>query len=329
MRTTATVTFLFTDIEGSTQRLAETGAERYGELLETHRTLLRDAFTRHAGRDFGGAGDAMFVAFESAQHAVRAAFDAQCALADHAWPDDKPLRVRMGLHTCEATSVADDYIGLGVHRASRICDAGHGGQILLSHTTRGLVAENPEFALRDLGEHALKGLPEPERLYQLLHPRLQAAFPALRTARKRPSSLPPQLTATVGRDRDVQAIRAALREPRLRLLTLTGPGGTGKTRLAVQVAAEAADDLPHGAFFVSLASITDPALVLPAIAQALGVSAAAGQSLSAYLAEKTMLVVLDNFEQVIAAAPERRVADGRVPARQVPRHESRAVACEG
>ena len=117
MRTTATVTFLFTDIEGSTQRLAETGAERYGELLETHRTLLRDAFTRHAGRDFGGAGDAMFVAFESAQHAVRAAFDAQCALADHAWPDDKPLRVRMGLHTCEATSVADDYIGLGVHRA--------------------------------------------------------------------------------------------------------------------------------------------------------------------------------------------------------------------
>src|SRR4029077_11701304 len=149
------------------------GPERYRELLDTHRSLLRDAFSRHAGQEFGATGDSLFVAFGSAQEALRAAVEAQCALADHAWPDRKPLRVRIGLHTCEATTLADDYVGLGVHRASRICDAGHGGQILLSHATHALIAENREFAVRDLGEHALKSLPDPQRLYQLVHPRLQ------------------------------------------------------------------------------------------------------------------------------------------------------------
>src|SRR3954468_230009 len=134
MRPTGTVTFLFTDIEGSTQHLAELGAERYGALLEQQRNLLRRACARHAGHDFGGAGDSMFVAFGSAQQAMRAAFDGQLALMDHAWGDTRPLRVRMGLHTAEAITIADDYVGIGVHRASRICDAGHGGQILLSHT---------------------------------------------------------------------------------------------------------------------------------------------------------------------------------------------------
>ena len=313
MRPTGTVTFLFTDIEASTQRLAELGPDRYRDVLETHRSLLRDACSRHAGHDFGGAGDSMFVAFNSAQEALRAAFDAQCALNDHAWPDERPLRVRMGLHTCEATTVKDDYIGIGVHRASRICDAGHGGQVLLSHTTHALVVENPEFALRDLGEHALKSLPEPQHLYQVLHPRLPANFPALRTAGKNAPNLPVQLTPTVGRAHDVDAICAALAMPNVRLLTLTGPGGTGKTRLAVQAAAEAADRFEHGTFFVSLASITDQALVLPAIAQALGVSAAAGQSLTAYLAEKSMLVVIDNFEQVVAAAPELAALMAQAP----------------
>jgi len=304
MRPTGTVTFLFSDIEGSTQHLAELGAERYGAVLDQHRALLRDAFSRHQGHDFGGAGDSMFVAFGSAQQALRAAFDAQVALADHAWVHSRPVRVRMGLHTAEAMSVADDYVGIGVHRASRICDAGHGGQILLSHTTHALVAESPEFAARDLGEHELKGLPEPQRLFQLLHPRLPADFPALRTAGKRTPRLPPQTTSFVGREREVHAVAAILAEPGARLLTLTGPGGSGKTRLALQVAAEVADAFPHGTFFVGLASITDPALVAPAIAQAIGVSAAAGQSLTAYLAEKAMLIVIDNLEQVIAVAPE-------------------------
>ncbi len=304
MRPTGTVTFLFTDIEGSTQHLAELGSERYGRLLEQHRALLRDACARHAGHDFGGAGDSMFVAFASAKQALRAAFDAQVALADHAWGDARPIRVRMGLHTAEAMTIADDYVGIGVHRASRICDAGHGGQILLSHTTHALLDERPEFAVRDLGEHGLKGLAEQQRLYQLLHPRLQADFPALRTAGKKAPSLPPQTTSTVGREGDVRAVAALLGDPGVPLLTLTGPGGCGKTRLAVQVAAATANAFPHGTFFVPLASITDPTLVLPAIAQALGVSAAAGQSLTAYLAEKTMLIVIDNLEQVIAVAPE-------------------------
>jgi len=168
MRPTGTVTFLFSDIEGSTQHLAELGADRYGAVLDQHRALLRDAFSRHQGHDFGGAGDSMFVAFGSAQQALRAAFDAQVALADHAWVHSRPVRVRMGLHTAEAMSVADDYVGIGVHRASRICDAGHGGQILLSHTTHALVAESPEFAARDLGEHELKGVPGSWRLLRVV-----------------------------------------------------------------------------------------------------------------------------------------------------------------
>jgi len=304
MRPTGTVTFLFTDIEGSTQRLAEVGTERYGALLETHRTLLRDACSRHAGHDFGGAGDSMFVAFGSAQDALRAAFAAQCALADHGWPGEQPLRVRMGVHTCEATSVAGDYVGLGVHRASRICDAGHGGQILLSHATQAIFAESGEFALRDLGEHRLKSLPQPQRIFQLLHPRLGADFPPLRTAGKPPPNLPAQATPMVGRDRELHAIEALLRASGIHLVTLTGPGGTGKTRLALQAAADLADEFADGVHFVSLDAIVDPALVLPAIAHTLGVSAAAGQSLVAYLSGKSMLIVVDNFEQVVAAAPE-------------------------
>src|SRR4051794_31133523 len=304
MRPTGTVTFLFTDIEGSTRLLADVGDERYGALLEQHRALLRDACARHGGYDFGGAGDLMFVAFNNAHQAVRAAFAAPCALIDHPWPDDRTVRVRMGLHTCETTTVADDYVGIGVHRASRICDAAHGSQVLLSATVHALMAENSEFAVRDMGEHLLKSFSHSERVYQLLHPRLPADFPPLRTGGKRPNNLPPQLTSTVGREHEIEAIAAALRAARASIVTLTGAGGTGKTRLAVQTAAHVADEYADGVFFVSLAAITDPSLVLPSIAHAIGVSAAAGQSLTAYLAEKRMLVVLDNLEQVIGCAPE-------------------------
>src|SRR5438067_270930 len=153
MRPTGTVTFLFTDIEGSTRHLAEVGSDRYGAVLEQHRAILRAAWSRHEGHDFGSAGDSMFVAFHSAQHAMRAAVEAQCALIDHGWSDARPVRVRMGLHTCEAIVQGDDYVGIGVHRASRICDAAHGGQILVSHATQALIADDAEFGLRDLGSH--------------------------------------------------------------------------------------------------------------------------------------------------------------------------------
>src|SRR6266550_2101068 len=187
---TGTVTLLFSDIEDSTSRLTELGADQYHSALEEHRRILRDAVAKHAGHEFGAAGDALFIAFGSVQDAIRSAVAAQSALNDHAWPGGRPLRVRMGLHTCEALSTGDDYVGIGVHRASRICAAGHGGQVLLSHTTHALLTEAFGFAVRDLGEHLLKGLPEPERLYQLLDPRLQSDFPPLRTARKRPKTLP-------------------------------------------------------------------------------------------------------------------------------------------
>jgi predicted ATPase/class 3 adenylate cyclase len=310
---TGTVTLLFSDIEDSTSRLAELGADQYRVALEEHRRILRDAVGRHAGHEFGAAGDALFIAFGSVQDAIRSAVAAQCALNDHDWTDGQPLRVRMGLHTCEATSTADDYVGMGVHRASRICAVGHGGQVLLSRTTHDLLAEAARFAVRDLGEHVLKGLPEPQRLYQLLDPRLQSEFPPLRTARKRPPSLPFEGMPLVGRTQELREICETLQRPGVRLLTLTGPGGTGKTRLSVQVAEDLADGFAHGVFFVPLATIEDPALVLPAIAQALGVSAAAGQSLAAFLAEKTVLIVLDNFEQVIAAGPQLASLIGQAP----------------
>jgi predicted ATPase/class 3 adenylate cyclase len=305
---TGTVTLLFTDMEGST-RLLERLGDRYVELLYEHRRLLRAAVARFNGREVGMEGDASFVAFTSARGAVAAAVAGQQALATHAWPDGVRPQVRIGIHTGEPLVVAQDYAGLDVHRAARICAAAHGGQVLVSRRTRELLGDDlpPGVGLHDLGEHRLKDLTHPERLFQLLISGLPADFPPPRTLGGRATNLPTQLTRFVGRQRELAEARTLLERPEVRLLTLTGPGGTGKTRLAVQVAGELAEAFPDGVAFVGLAQVNDPGLVVPTIAQALEIKESAARplldSLIQHVDDRRLLLILDNFEQVLAAAP--------------------------
>ncbi|MGZ6338942.1 MAG: adenylate/guanylate cyclase domain-containing protein [Candidatus Limnocylindrales bacterium] len=301
-----TVTFLFTDVQGSTRLLRQLGDE-YPPLLAEHNRILRESVEGQGGEVVGTEGDAVFAAFASAGRALAAATAAQRALAAASWPDGIDVRVRMGLHAGEAATSGDDYVGLDVHRAARIGAAAHGGQILLSDTVRALVeATLPEgVELVDLGQHRLKDLARSEHLHQATVAGLRAEFPPLRTLDATPNNLPVQLTSFVGRRREVA--EAARLLGTTRLLTLTGPGGTGKTRLSLQVAAEVADEYPDGAFFVPLAPIADPALVPTAILQALGLLDTANrppaERLADHLRERRLLLVLDNFEQVVAAAP--------------------------
>ena len=264
--------------------------------------------------------------------------EAQRALAAHEWPEWEVVRVRIGLHTGEPAVTGGRYVGLDVHRAARVCNAGHGGQVLLSQTTRDLVARDlpAGVALRDLGLHRLRDLTQAEHLYQLVIPGLPADFPPLRTLDRRPHNLPVQATPLIGREREVAAVGALLRRPEVRLVTLTGPGGVGKTRLALQVGAEVLDGFQDGVFFVALAAVSDPAQVVPEIAQALGLAGSGEpslgeriergvydslresfryldpaqfggpsprESLIASLRDRELLLILDNFEQVLAAAP--------------------------
>ena len=302
-----TVTFLFTDIEGSTRLVQQLGP-RYAEVLDAQRGIVRAAFQAHGGREVDTEGDAFFVAFSRAADALAAAAAAQRALAAHAWPEGAEVRVRMGLHTGEPLLAGEGYVGLDVHRAARIGATGYGGQILLSQATRDLAEEHlPDGAiLRDLGEHRLKDLQRPEHLYQLVLPDLPADFPPLKTLDPHIHNLPEQPTPLLGREREVAAVRALLLREEVRLVTLTGPGGIGKTRLGLQVAADLSDQLADGVYFVALASMTNPALVASTIAQALGLREAGGRSpvdsLKAYLTGKHLLLLLDNFEQVVAAA---------------------------
>jgi predicted ATPase/class 3 adenylate cyclase len=303
-----TVTLLFTDIEGSTQLLERLG-DRYVEVLGEHRRLLRAAFAAFEGHEVGVEGDAFFVTFAKARDAVAAAVAGQRALAGHTWPEGAMPRVRMGIHTGEPIVVAGDYAGLDVHRAARICSAGHGQQIVLSHATHELLGSGfpSGVGLRDLGEHHLKDLTGPQRLYQLVIPGLPIDFPPLRTVGPHPTNLPAPLTSFVGREGDLAEACRLLHREQVRLLTLTGPGGIGKTRLALQVAAELVEAFPDGVFFVALAPVSDPRLVVPTIAQTLAVREAAGRSLQEslrwHIGGRRLLLVLDNFEQVLSAAP--------------------------
>jgi predicted ATPase/class 3 adenylate cyclase len=306
---TGTVTFFFSDIEGSTRLIQQLG-ERYPDVLLAHHAIQREALAANGGHELRTEGDSFFIVFDSALEACAGAADVQRRLQEHAWPDGAAVQVRIGLHTGEATLVGNEYLGLDVHRAARVASAGHGGQVLISETTRALVdhALPPGLALKDLGVHRLKDLARPERLYQLTIPGLRADFPPLKTLEATPNNLPMQLTSFVGRDDQVREAKQLL--ARSRLVTLTGPGGTGKTRLSLQIAASVLDQFPDGVYFVPLSAIYDPELVPSAIAQALAISTTGRQrpidALIDHLREKRTLLILDNFEQVLEAAPVAR-----------------------
>jgi predicted ATPase/class 3 adenylate cyclase len=305
-----TVTFMFTDIEGSTRLLTRLRG-RYVEVLGEHQRVLRVAFDAYDGREVHTEGDAFFVAFARATDAIAAAVAGQRALASHRWPEGVDVRVRMGIHTGEAAISMDDYVGLDVHRASRICSAGHGGQVLVSSSTRELVADElpHDVALRDLGEHRLKDLDRPEHLFQLVAEGLPAHFPLLGSTpgSRGANGLPPSPNRTIGRDHDVQVITDRLGVGGVRLLTLTGPGGVGKTRLGLEAARAVKADFADGAHFVSLAALQRPDDVPAAIVKTLAIvvlsGESAGQAAERFLAAKHLLLVTDNLEHLLEAAP--------------------------
>ncbi|MBA3552995.1 MAG: AAA family ATPase [Actinobacteria bacterium] len=303
---TGTVTFLFTDIEGSTRLLQELGGG-YAAVRDEHNSIVRRAIADGGGVEVSTEGDSFFAAFPTPLGAVGAAVAAQRGLAIHDWSHGSPVRVRMGLHTGEGVLSGDSYVGIDVNRAARVADAGHGGQILISGATRELVERTlpDDVSVRDLGEHRLKDIVHPERLHDLVVEGLRDDFPPPRTLDARPNNLPVQLTSFVGREEEIAEVRQIL--DRTRLLTLTGAGGTGKTRLALQVAVEVLTDYRDGAFFADLSSVTDPALVPSAVAQALGVPEVPGspilEALKAHLRVRELLLLVDNFEQVAETGP--------------------------
>jgi predicted ATPase/class 3 adenylate cyclase len=282
---TGTVTFLFTDIEGSTRLLHDLGPEAYARALADHRRLLRDAFAQNGGVEVDTQGDAFFVAFPTAPGALAAAREAQAAL------DPGPIRVRMGIHTGTPIVAEEGYVGTDVHRAARIAAVGHGGQVLVSAATATLASD---AVLRDLGMHRLKDLSAPERIYQFGND----DFPSLRTLYR--TNFPIPVTPFLGRERELAEVVDLIGRQEIRLVTLTGPGGTGKTRLGSQAAGELADRYPGGVWWVPLAPLRDPRLVLESASRAVGAS----DGLAEHIGDLSMLILFDNFEQVVDAASD-------------------------
>jgi predicted ATPase len=293
-----TVTFLFTDVDGSTRLLDELGAEAYADALAEHRRVLREAFVRHGGVEIDTQGDSFFVAFPTAPGALAAAAEAQEQLKAG------PVRVRMGVHTGTPRVTEEGYVGIDVHRAARIAAAANGGQIVVSSATQALVGDG----LRPLGEHRFKDLADAERVYQLG----DESFPPLRSLPE--TNLPVPATPFLGRDAELEAVGSLLSNG-VRLLTLTGVGGTGKTRLALQAAAERANDFPGGVFWVALASLANAELVLPSVIQALGAAESGEEQLAAVVVERTggrrALLLLDNCEHLLPelATPLAKLRD--------------------
>lgn len=292
---TGVVTFLFTDVESSTRLLHELG-DGYGEALQEHRRRLRGAFAEHEGVEVDTQGDAFFVVFARASDAVAAAADCQRALAGG------PIRVRMGLHTGEPRLTEEGYVGLDVHKGARIAAVGHGGQVLMSEPTKALV----DASVRDLGAHRLKDLSAPERIYQLEIEGLPSEFPLLKTIEAGTKNLPLPRTSFVGRASELEAIDRLLDDPGCRLLTLVGPGGVGKTRLALEAAGRRVDRYSHGVHFVPLVSVASPDFLAPALAESIQFAVdgahsgfSAQDQLLDYLSERSTLLVLDNFEHLV------------------------------
>jgi class 3 adenylate cyclase len=306
---TGTVTFLLTDIEGST-RLWEEHPEAMEAVLARHDDLAAGIVAAHDGIlvKHRGEGDSLFAVFPRALDAITTACALQRALQTEVWPANLPLRVRMAIHTGDAAVREGDYLGTAVNRCARLRAAAHGGQVLLSAATQELIRDQlPEgVSLRDLGAHRLRDLHQPEHLFQLLHPDLPADFPPLRSLEAFAHNLPAQLTSFIGREREMADVKRLLAASRL--LTLTGAGGCGKTRLALHVAADLVEEYPHGAWLVELAALSDPALVPQAVATALGVREEPGRPLTAtlndYLRSRSLLLVLDNCEHLLAACAQ-------------------------
>ena len=302
-----TLTFLFTDIEGSTEKLARL-RDAYTELLTAHHEIIRASLAAHQGKEISTAGDGFFAVFTSPSTCISAVIEMQQALVSYQWPAGEEIRVRMAVHTGEAleTGIAG-LVGLEVNRAARIAAVGHGGQVLVSSTAAALLRDSlPDGAyLLDLGSHRLRDLSHPEQIFQLEAEGLPAKFPLLRSLDnpELSNNLPVQLTSFIGRELELDSIRALVRQSRL--VTLTGAGGVGKTRLALQAAAELVDGSGNGVWFVDLAPLSDPDLVVASIALAVGVSEERGRPLSETLIDalrdSNLLVVLDNCEHVIDA----------------------------
>lgn len=300
-----TLTFLFTDLEGSTELLQQLGDVRFMAISAAHDRFLREAFLEAGAEEVSSRGDGFLVVFRRAQDAVAAAVAAQRALAAHPWPSEAVPRVRMGLHTGEPTFGTADYVGLDVNRAARVCATGYGGQILLSRATALLVEDKlPGGAsLRDLGRHRLKDLRAPEQIFQVVHPDLSVEFPPLRSLDHTPHNLPLQLSSFVGREREIVEVQRMLMERRM--LTLTGTGGSGKTRLALQIAAEVLEQYRDGIWLIEFAALSDSTLVPQTVAKALQVRVLPDRlptaTLLDHLRDRRCLLVFDNCEHLAIA----------------------------